>query len=254
MAQPSRVEAYAHAFFQIAQAERRVESVEDDLFRFSRAFDANDELRMALSDRTVPAERRVAVIEELMGRTALPTSVGLVAMVVGADRAGNLPAIVERFLELSAAQRQREVAEVRAAVPLDDRLRERLARALSEALGKEVEVKAVWEPNNYTKITRKRKVTVKTGENEVDLRKSSDTEKDDIVVSFVPTPQARTRTPRGARTTRAARPPPWGQQPSSDPGRTQKISGQNGGRSVRNSALARANAPSVSSTARRSRN
>ena len=52
MAQPSRVEAYAHAFFQIAQAERRVESVEDDLFRFSRAFDANDELRMAL--RRVP--------------------------------------------------------------------------------------------------------------------------------------------------------------------------------------------------------
>ncbi len=59
---------------------------------------------------------------------------------------GPLPAIVERFLELSAAQRQREVAEVRAAVPLDDGLRERLARALSEALGKEVEVKVVVDP------------------------------------------------------------------------------------------------------------
>lgn len=147
MAPQDRVEAYARAFFEIARAERRVEAIEDDLFRFSRAFDANDELRMALSDRTVPAERRVAVIEDLMGGTALPTSVGLVAMVVGADRAGELPAIVDRFLELSASARQHDVAEVRSAVPLDDQLRERLARALSEAVGKEVEVKVVVDPS-----------------------------------------------------------------------------------------------------------
>ncbi len=51
-----------------------------------------------------------------------------------------------------------------------------------------VVVKVVWEPNNYTKITRFRKVAVKEGEVAVDLRKASDTEKDDIVVRFVPTP------------------------------------------------------------------
>jgi F-type H+-transporting ATPase subunit delta len=146
MAEQGRVSAYAQAFFEIARVERRVDVVEDDLFGFSRAFESNDELRMALSDRTLPAERRVAVIEDLMGRKALPTSVGLVAMVVGADRAGELPAIVDRFLELSASARQHDIAEVRSAVPLDDRVRERLARALSEAVGKEVEVKVVVDP------------------------------------------------------------------------------------------------------------
>jgi F-type H+-transporting ATPase subunit delta len=147
MAERDRVESYARAFFGIARAERRVEAVEDDLFRFSRAFEANDELRMALSDRAVPAERRVAVIEELMAGTAIPTSVGLVAMVVAGDHAGDLPPIVDRFLELSAAERQRDVAEVRSAVPLDDRLRDRLAEALSSAVGKEVEVKVVVDPS-----------------------------------------------------------------------------------------------------------
>jgi F-type H+-transporting ATPase subunit delta len=86
------------------------------------------------------------VVEELMARTAIPTSVGLVAMVVAGDRAADLPAIVDRFLELSAAERQRDVAEVRSAVPLDDHLRERLAEALSRAVGKEVEVKVVVDP------------------------------------------------------------------------------------------------------------
>jgi F-type H+-transporting ATPase subunit delta len=146
MAERDRVESYARAFIEVVRAERHAEAVEDDLFRFSRAFDANDELRMALSDRSVPAERRVAVIEALMGGTALPISVGLVAMVVGADRAGDLPAVVDRFLELAASERQHEVAEVRSAVPLDDRLRERLAKALSDAVGKEVEVKVVVDP------------------------------------------------------------------------------------------------------------
>src|SRR5262245_9874601 len=52
-----------------------------------------------------------------------------------------------------------------------------------------VVITACWEPNNYTKITRPRKVTAKDGEITVDCRKPSDKEKDDIVVRFVPTPQ-----------------------------------------------------------------
>jgi F-type H+-transporting ATPase subunit delta len=147
MAETGRVEGYSQAFLEVARAEKHGGAIEDDLFRFARALDANDDLRMALGDRAVPAERRIAIVEELMGGTALPVSVGLVSMVVGADRAGELPAIVDRFLELSAEQRKHEVAEVRAAVPLDDRLRDRLAQALSDATGKQVEVKVVVDPS-----------------------------------------------------------------------------------------------------------
>jgi F-type H+-transporting ATPase subunit delta len=147
MAESERVEAYAEAFMRVARAERQGTAVEDDLFRFARALEANDELRSALGDRTVPAERRIAVVEELMGGVGVPVSVGLVSMVVGADRAGELPAVVDRFLELSAEGRRHDVAEVRAAVPLDDRVRERLALALSEATGKQVEVKLVVDPS-----------------------------------------------------------------------------------------------------------
>jgi F-type H+-transporting ATPase subunit delta len=147
MAGADRVEAYSQAFLEIARAESRGGAIEDDLFRFARALEANDDLRMALADRTIPTERRIAIVEELMGGTALPVSVGLVSMVVGADRAGELPAIVDRFLELSAEERKHEVAEVRAAVPLDERLRDRLATALSHATGKQVEVKVVVDPN-----------------------------------------------------------------------------------------------------------
>jgi F-type H+-transporting ATPase subunit delta len=48
---------------------------------------------------------------------------------------------------LSAEERKHEVAEVRAAVPLDEGVRDRLANALSHATGKQVEVNVVVDPN-----------------------------------------------------------------------------------------------------------
>lgn len=51
----------------------------------------------------------------------------------------------------------------------------------------EYDLKVVWQPNNYTTITRSRTVTFKGGENvEVDLTKEEG--KDNAVIRFVPTP------------------------------------------------------------------
>jgi uncharacterized protein (TIGR03000 family) len=50
---------------------------------------------------------------------------------------------------------------------------------------------ATWEPNNYTTITRTRKVVVRVGpEILADLTKKDDTNPDDILIRYVPTPQA----------------------------------------------------------------
>jgi F-type H+-transporting ATPase subunit delta len=141
-----RVDAYADALLAVAKAEGVLGAVEDDLFRFARTFEGSDELRMALTDPALPAERRMAVVDELMGGKALAASAALIAFVVGIGRAHDLPAVVDRFVEKAAHERKREVAEVRSAVPLDDRQRERLTKALSSATGKEVEVKVVVDP------------------------------------------------------------------------------------------------------------
>ena len=138
-----RIEAYAKALLEVARAEDVLGEVEDDLFRFARVFEGNDELRMALTDPSLPTDRRMAVVEDLMGGKALNTSAALASFVVGIGRANELPAIVGRFVELAAAERQHEVAEVRSAVPLDESQRSRLAEALSQATGKRVEVKVI---------------------------------------------------------------------------------------------------------------
>jgi len=49
---------------------------------------------------------------------------------------------------------------------------------------------ATWEPNNYTKVIRTRKVQVRAGQTvEVDLRKPDDKNPDRFLIRYVPTPQ-----------------------------------------------------------------
>jgi F-type H+-transporting ATPase subunit delta len=141
-----RTLAYAEALFSVARAEGTLGEVEDELFRFSQTLQGSDELREALTDAAVPAARRQQIVEDLLGGRASSTTVALVSMVVGTGRARVLPDIIQRLVAMSAAEANKEVAEVRSAIPLTDDQRKRLAEALGEATGKQVEVKVVIDP------------------------------------------------------------------------------------------------------------
>lgn len=141
-----RAEAYADALLEIARAEGQLTEIEDELFRFARILEGNDELRMALTDPQLPAERREAVVEELLSAKVLPTTRAIISFVVGIGRAAELPKIADRFVALAAREREHEVAEVRTAVPLDDGAQRRLAEALSRTTGKQVELKVIVDP------------------------------------------------------------------------------------------------------------
>lgn len=142
-----RTLAYADALFGVARAEGTLGEVEDELFRFSQTLQGNDELRDALTNPSIPASRRQQIVEDLLGGKASSTTVALVSMVVGTGRARDLPGIIRQIVEMSAAEANREVAEVRSAVPLNDDQRKRLAEALGQATGKQVEVKVVVDPS-----------------------------------------------------------------------------------------------------------
>jgi F-type H+-transporting ATPase subunit delta len=142
-----RIEAYAQAIFAIVDAEGYLADTEEELFRFARTFESSDELRTKLSDRSIPVEVRQGVIEDLFSHKALESTAAVVSFLVGIGRVSDLPAIVDRFVEIAADNRQHEVAEVRSAVALDAAQQARLASALSKATGKTVEVKVIIDEN-----------------------------------------------------------------------------------------------------------
>jgi len=144
---PDRIDGYAQGIFEIAQAEGSLEKVENELFQFSQLFQGNEQLRQKLTDQSLPVEKRQAIVEDLLGQKATPLTVNLISFLVGTGRARELPEIVDRLVERAAAQRQREVAEVRSAIMLDGEQQRRLTEALEQATGKKIELKVIQDPS-----------------------------------------------------------------------------------------------------------
>jgi len=142
-----RIEGYARGLFEVARAEGNLDQVEQELFRFAQVFEASRALRTKLSDETIPVDRRLAVIQDLLGEQASATTVQLISMVVGAGRAKDLPKIADRLVHRASASKHLEVAEVRTAWPLRENEKERLSVALATATGKQLNIKYVLDPS-----------------------------------------------------------------------------------------------------------
>jgi F-type H+-transporting ATPase subunit delta len=147
MAAEDRLEAYATALFEIARAEGNLERVEAELYQVAKVIESNDELRSKLTDQALPVDLRQGIVEDLLEGRAQPVTSSLVSFVVGAGRARDLPAIIERMVQHSAAERDQVVAEVKSAFPLDDDQQRRLAAALAARTGKQVSVKVNVDPS-----------------------------------------------------------------------------------------------------------
>ena len=143
----STVDGYAEAIFTVAKAEGALERVEDELYRFARAFEANPDLGRQLSDQAIDVGTRMAIVDDLLGKKAHPQTISAVMYVVQAERSRQLPAIADAVVAKAASVRSSVVAEVRSAVPLDDDQVQRLVAGLEKSSGRQVEAKVVVDPD-----------------------------------------------------------------------------------------------------------
>jgi F-type H+-transporting ATPase subunit delta len=138
-----RISGYASAILDLAKAEGQLERVESEFLAIGQAMDSSADLRSTLTDPQLPIDKKQAIIDDLIGGRASSLTVGLVQFIVGQGRSSEIPSIAKNFVEKAVESRDRVVAEVRSAVPLDQSTVDRLATALGKATGKRVEVKVI---------------------------------------------------------------------------------------------------------------
>ncbi|GLW24675.1 F0F1 ATP synthase subunit delta [Microbispora triticiradicis] len=129
-----------------AESERRLDDVEDELFRFGRILAANPQLRRALSDPAIPAERKSGLLGTLLGGKAAPSTVRLVTQAVVHPRGRSLETALEEFGWIVARARERLVGVVRSAVPLTQQQKQRLAAWLRATYGRDVHLNVEVDP------------------------------------------------------------------------------------------------------------
>ncbi|CAN5896094.1 hypothetical protein BH23ACT5_BH23ACT5_07590 [soil metagenome] len=142
-----RISGYAAGIVEIARAEGVLARVESELYELGRQIDSSPELRSTLTDPQLPLERKRAVISDLLSGRASSLTLGLTEFLLGQDLGSELGALASALAEQAAASRNRQVAEIRSAVPLDEDTLTRLTEALSRTTGKTLEVRSVVDPS-----------------------------------------------------------------------------------------------------------
>ena len=100
---------------------------------------------MRLTDPAVSAAGKAALVRDLVA-SATPTTVALLAHMAANLRGRRVDSAVTTLTNLAAAQRERVVAQVRVAVPLDEAQVERLSHALARFSDREVRLNIVVDP------------------------------------------------------------------------------------------------------------
>ena len=137
---------YAEALFAVADAEAELDTVEAQLYAFARMLEQQAQFREALVDPALPTENKRDLIRDAIGDRVNPIALNLLTFLVEQGRAREAGLIIDTLAQVVAERRQRALAEVRSAVTLDQTQRERLQEALSEATGRQIELRVVVDP------------------------------------------------------------------------------------------------------------
>jgi F-type H+-transporting ATPase subunit delta len=134
-------ELSAQATLAAADADGELREVEDDMFRFGETVERSHELFAAFEDPVIPVERKRALVDDLLRGRANRRTVELVELLIDLDEGHDLGQSSAKLSDWAAERRNRVVADVRTAVPMDDQRQARLAEALSRAVGRPVELR-----------------------------------------------------------------------------------------------------------------
>ncbi|MGF1662162.1 MAG: F0F1 ATP synthase subunit delta [Kineosporiaceae bacterium] len=129
-----------------AEAGDRVDTVEDELFRFQRTVLGTRELRRALTEQRAPAAAKEQLVDRLLERRGEAETAVLVRRLASRPRGRTPEQAFDDVLGAAAERRQRLIAHVTAAVPLTEQQRARLSAALSARYGRAIRLAIDTDP------------------------------------------------------------------------------------------------------------
>ncbi|GAB3297805.1 F0F1 ATP synthase subunit delta [Epidermidibacterium keratini] len=135
------------AAFISAEKDGSFNTVEEEIFRFSRILDANGELEQRLSDQTAPVAARRQLLDRLIGGKLSPISTRLLESVLANPRVRSIANSVEGLVDDAAARRRSAVAIVKSPMALSAAQEQRLTASLSRIYGREMSVSVDVDPS-----------------------------------------------------------------------------------------------------------
>ncbi|MGI8761655.1 MAG: F0F1 ATP synthase subunit delta [Jatrophihabitantaceae bacterium] len=134
------------ALFAGAERGGDLNEVEDELFRFERVLDAESELTTLLDEAPVDADRRVALLDDVLADKVHPVTKALLEHAIRSRRKQSLTLAIDDLLEEAAARQSQSLARVISAIEMTPEQVSRLTESLSELYGRPIAVRTAIVP------------------------------------------------------------------------------------------------------------
>jgi F-type H+-transporting ATPase subunit delta len=130
-----------------ADARGELDSVEDELFRFSRIVAGDDDLARILGNRSAPREGKAALLDQLLTGKVSPVTERLVRNSLTSSHVHSAENEIERLSTAAARRRGQSVAHVVSAVPLTEAQERRLVATLERVYGRTMGLQVQVDPS-----------------------------------------------------------------------------------------------------------
>lgn len=136
---------YADAYFELARQRGEIASWREQLARAAQILE-DPEFARLLANPALGRRRKAELVMQLLEELDTPAR-NLVRLMLEHNRLGAIGLVLDEYDRLADRASGVVRAEVTAAVPVDDELRERITRTLSERLGGDVQTRVRQDPS-----------------------------------------------------------------------------------------------------------
>lgn len=141
MGTSGQIETLARVLFELATLADAVDAVDSDLESVAKAVRGHVDLRHALTDTSLPAEKKRDILRDIFGASVAPETLAIVTLMVERGLTDSFGDLARVYRETSSAERGVVVVEVTTAIELDAALREKLTKQLTSTLGRPISLR-----------------------------------------------------------------------------------------------------------------
>jgi len=147
MSQRTVARRYATALYEEADASGVLDAVDDDVRMLRESLSSTDELARFFKSPVIPAEKKDAVVQSLLGDRVHELLVRFLRLLIQKDREKMTEPILDAYQSLRDEQRGIVDAHVTTARPLTDDNREAVVEALEARTGKTIRLHVDEDPD-----------------------------------------------------------------------------------------------------------
>ena len=139
---------YAAALFELAQEQKAISEVENDLVKFQQLYDMSADLQRLVRSPVIAAEDQARALDSVLSKAGIGgLAKNFFSLVARNRRLFSAPQMVRAFQALAAKARGEVTAEVASAHPLSDAQAQALKDQVKATVGKDVTLATKVDPS-----------------------------------------------------------------------------------------------------------